>query len=249
MRRRQSVDTTMSPCSSICDAKPQSRVGLCHALIGKGKATVAAFKAFLEQHGGKPAATSSRWSATCLRPSWSTWPSARPSSRPNVTVDWFACRPSCSPRRSMRCASAEAKHNTMPKALRLGRAQGRRRQTDDQASGGGAGRTRGHRPVHRNGVADQGKACAAIRKADGVHAARWPHHQLHPPCPSMHRLDEGLLEPVRKALANLRKAPRVASFSAGRQATATPAWRASTVSSKPLGQRHADTETPPPTSP
>ncbi len=44
---------------------------------GKGKQTVAAFKAFLEQQGGN---ASSRWSATCLRPSWRL--SARPSSRP-----------------------------------------------------------------------------------------------------------------------------------------------------------------------
>ena len=148
---------------------------------GKGKATVAAFKAFLEQHGGKPGhivEVVCDMSPAFLAAIGETFEQA------NVTVDWFhvvqlftkAVDEGAQGR-------SQAQHHAQ--GATLGRAQGRRRQTDDQASGG-AGRTRGHRPVHRNGVADQGKAALDTQ---GRRRPRRPlaHHQLHPPCPSMHR--------------------------------------------------------------
>ena len=64
----------------------------------------------------------------------------------------------------------------------------------------------GHRPVHRNGVADQGKAALDTQ---GRRRPRRPlaHHQLHPPCPSMHRW-RSPLGAGQKSARNLRKAPR-----------------------------------------
>ena len=205
---------------------------------GKGKATVAAFKAFLEQHGGKPGhivEVVCDMSPAFLAAIGETFEQA------NVTVDWFHVVQLFT-KAVDEVRKAEAKHNTMPKALRwavLKAADGK--LTTKQAVA----------------LAELEATCSPQRRGGSGKAARYArptgprrplaHHQLHPPCPSMHRWRSPLGAGQKSAKPS--KSTSVASFSAGRQATATPAWRASTVSSKPLGQRHADTETPPPTSP
>ena len=81
---------------------------------GKGKATVAAFKAFLEQHGGKPGhivEVVCDMSPAFLAAIGETFEQA------NVTVDWFHVVQLFT-KAVDDVRKAEAKHNTMPKALR-----------------------------------------------------------------------------------------------------------------------------------
>jgi transposase len=81
---------------------------------GKGKATVAAFKAFLEQHGGKPGhivEVVCDMSPAFLAAIGETFEQA------NVTVDWFHVVQLFT-KAVDEVRKAEAKHNTMPKALR-----------------------------------------------------------------------------------------------------------------------------------
>ena len=89
-------------------------------------------------------------------------------------------------------------------------------QTDDQASLG-AGRTRGHRPVHRRSAWRIKEKLRWIRKAEGVHAARWRITNCHPTYPSMHRLRSPLGAGQMKR-SKPSTSTSVASFSAGRQA-------------------------------
>jgi len=81
---------------------------------GKGKATVAAFKAFLERHGGKPGhivEVVCDMSPAFLAAIGETFEQA------NVTVDWFHVVQLFT-KAVDEVRKAEAKHNTMPKALR-----------------------------------------------------------------------------------------------------------------------------------
>ena len=81
---------------------------------GKGKATVAAFKAFLKQHGGKPGhivEVVCDMSPAFLAAIGETFEQA------NVTVDWFHVVQLFT-KAVDEVRKAEAKHNTMPKALR-----------------------------------------------------------------------------------------------------------------------------------
>ena len=81
---------------------------------GKGKATVAAFKAFLKQHGGKPGhivEVVCDMSPAFLAAIGETFEQA------NVTVDWFHVVQLFT-KAVDDVRKAEAKHNTMPKALR-----------------------------------------------------------------------------------------------------------------------------------
>ena len=81
---------------------------------GKGKATVAAFKAFLKQHGGKPGhivEVVCDMSPAFLAAISETFEQA------NVTVDWFHVVQLFT-KAVDDVRKAEAKHNTMPKALR-----------------------------------------------------------------------------------------------------------------------------------
>ncbi len=81
---------------------------------GKGKETVAAFKTFLEQHGGKPgriAEVVCDMSPAFLAAIGETFKSA------TVTVDWFHVVKLFT-RAVDQVRKAEAKHTTMPKALR-----------------------------------------------------------------------------------------------------------------------------------
>ncbi len=81
---------------------------------GKGKATVAAFKAFLRQHGGKPGhivEVVCDMSPAFLAAIGETFEQA------NVTVDWFHVVQLFT-KAVDDVRKAEAKHNTMPKALR-----------------------------------------------------------------------------------------------------------------------------------
>ncbi len=81
---------------------------------GKGKATVAAFKAFLEQHGGKSGhivEVVCDMSPAFLAAIGETFEQA------NVTVDWFHVVQLFT-KAVDEVRKAEAKHNTMPKALR-----------------------------------------------------------------------------------------------------------------------------------
>ena len=93
------------------DAKQKSVV---FVTPGKGKATVAAFKAFLEQHGGKPGhivEVVCDMSPAFLAAIGETFEQA------NVTVDWFHVVQLFT-KAVDEVRKAEAKHNTMPKALR-----------------------------------------------------------------------------------------------------------------------------------
>ena len=81
---------------------------------GKGKQTVAAFKVFLDQHGGKPgriAEVVCDMSPAFLAAIGETFEQA------NVTVDWFHVVQLFT-KAVDEVRKAEAKHNTMPKALR-----------------------------------------------------------------------------------------------------------------------------------
>ena len=81
---------------------------------GKGKATVAAFKAFLKHHGGKPGhivEVVCDMSPAFLAAIGETFEQA------NVTVDWFHVVQLFT-KAVDDVRKAEAKHNTMPKALR-----------------------------------------------------------------------------------------------------------------------------------
>ena len=81
---------------------------------GKGKETVTAFKTFLEQHGGKPgriAEVVCDMSPAFLAAIGETFKSA------TVTVDWFHVVQLFT-RAVDQVRKAEAKHTTMPKALR-----------------------------------------------------------------------------------------------------------------------------------
>ena len=165
---------------------------------GKGKATVAAFKAFLEQHGGKPGhivEVVCDMSPAFLAAIGETFEQA------NVTVDWFHVVQLFT-KAVDEVRKAEAKHNTMPKALRwavLKAADGK--LTAKQAVA-----------LAELEATDLFTATAWrikeklrwIRKADGVHAARWRitnfiRHARQ--CIA----GEALLEPVRKALETFEK--------------------------------------------
>ena len=160
---------------------------------GKGKATVAAFKAFLEQHGGKPGhivEVVCDMSPAFLAAIGETFEQA------NVTVDWFHVVQLFT-KAVDEVRKAEAKHNTMPKALRwavLKAADGK--LTTRQAAA-----------LAELEATDLFTATAWrikeklrwIRNAETVQAARWRITAFirH----ARNRLaGEALLEPVRKAL-------------------------------------------------
>ena len=165
---------------------------------GKGKATVAAFKAFLEQHGGKPghiAEVVCDMSPAFLAAIGETFEQA------NVTVDWFHVVQLFT-KAVDDVRKAEAKHNTMPKALRwavLKAADGK--LTSKQAAA-----------LAELEATDLFTATAWrikeklrwIRNAETVQAARWRITAFirH----ARNRLaGEVLLEPVRKALETFER--------------------------------------------
>ena len=165
---------------------------------GKGKATVAAFKAFLEQHGGKPGhivEVVCDMSPAFLAAIGETFEQA------NVTVDWFHVVQLFT-KAVDEVRKAEAKHNTMPKALRwavLKAADGK--LTTKQAAA-----------LAELEATDLFTATAWrikeklrwIRNAETVQAARWRITAFirH----ARNRLaGEVLLEPVRKALETFEK--------------------------------------------
>ncbi len=165
---------------------------------GKGKATVAAFKAFLKQHGGKPGhivEVVCDMSPAFLAAIGETFEQA------NVTVDWFHVVQLFT-KAVDEVRKAEAKHNTMPKALRwavLKAADGK--LTTKQAAA-----------LAELEATDLFTATAWrikeklrwIRNADSVRAARWRitsfiRHARQ--CIA----GEAVLEPVRKALETFEK--------------------------------------------
>ena len=165
---------------------------------GKGKATVAAFKAFLEQHGGKPGhivEVVCDMSPAFLAAIGETFEQA------NVTVDWFHVVQLFT-KAVDEVRKAEAKHNTMPKALRwavLKAADGK--LTTKQAVA-----------LAELEATDLFTATALrikeklrwIRNAETVQAARWRITAFirH----ARNRLaGEVLLEPVRKALETFER--------------------------------------------
>ena len=165
---------------------------------GKGKATVAAFKAFLEQHGGKPGhivEVVCDMSPAFLAAIGETFEQA------NVTVDWFHVVQLFT-KAVDEVRKAEAKHNTMPKALRwavLKAADGK--LTAKQAVA-----------LAELEATDLFTATAWrikeklrwIRNAETIQAARWRITAFirH----ARNRLaGEVLLEPVRKALETFEK--------------------------------------------
>jgi len=165
---------------------------------GKGKATVAAFKAFLEQHGGKPGhivEVVCDMSPAFLAAIGETFEQA------NVTVDWFHVVQLFT-KAVDEVRKAEAKHNTMPKALRwavLKAADGK--LTTKQAVA-----------LAELEATDLFTATAWrikeklrwIRNAETIQAARWRITAFirH----ARNRLaGEVLLEPVRKALETFEK--------------------------------------------
>ena len=165
---------------------------------GKGKATVAAFKAFLKQHGGKPGhivEVVCDMSPAFLAAIGETFEQA------NVTVDWFHVVQLFT-KAVDDVRKAEAKHNTMPKALRwavLKAADGK--LTAKQAVA-----------LAELEATDLFTATAWrikeklrwIRNAETVQAARWRITAFIRHARS--RLaGEVLLEPVRKALETFEK--------------------------------------------
>jgi transposase len=165
---------------------------------GKGKATVAAFKAFLEQHGGKPGhivEVVCDMSPAFLAAIGETFEQA------NVTVDWFHVVQLFT-KAVDEVRKAETKHNTMPKALRwavLKAADGK--LTTKQAAA-----------LAELEATDLFTATAWrikeklrwIRNAETVQAARWRITAFirH----ARNRLaGEVLLEPVRKALETFER--------------------------------------------
>jgi transposase len=165
---------------------------------GKGKATVAAFKAFLKQHGGKPGhivEVVCDMSPAFLAAIGETFEQA------NVTVDWFHVVQLFT-KAVDDVRKAEAKHNTMPKALRwavLKAADGK--LTTKQAVA-----------LAELEATDLFTATAWrikeklrwIRNAETVQAARWRITAFIRHARS--RLaGEVLLEPVRKALETFEK--------------------------------------------
>jgi transposase len=160
---------------------------------GKGKQTVAAFKAFLEQHGGKPGRIVEvvcDMSPAFLAAIGETFEQAK------VTVDWFHVVQLFT-KAVDEVRKTEAKHNTMPKALRwavLKAADGK--LTSKQAAA-----------LAELEATDLFTATAWrikeklrwIRNAETVQAARWRITRF------IRHAREGiagqaLLEPVRKAL-------------------------------------------------
>ncbi len=165
---------------------------------GKGKKTVAAFKTFLEQHGGKPGRIVEvvcDMSPAFLAAIGETFEQA------NVTVDWFHVVQLFT-KAVDEVRKAEAKHNTMPKALRwavLKAADGK--LTTKQAVA-----------LAELEATDLFTATAWrikeklrwIRNAETIQAARWRITAFirH----ARNRLaGEVLLEPVRKALETFEK--------------------------------------------
>ncbi len=165
---------------------------------GKGKETVAAFKAFLEQHGGKPGRIVEvvcDMSPAFLAAIGETFAQA------NVTVDWFHVVQLFT-KAVDDVRKAEAKHNTMPKALRwavLKAADGK--LTTKQAAA-----------LAELEATDLFTATAWrikeklrwIRNAETVQAARWRITSF-----IRHAREciagQAILEPVRKALATFEK--------------------------------------------
>jgi transposase len=165
---------------------------------GKGKETLAAFKAFLEQHGGKPGRIVEvvcDMSPAFLAAIGETFESAE------VTVDWFHVVQLFT-KAVDAVRKAEAKHNAMPKALRwavLKAADGR--LTDKQAAA-----------LAELEATDLFTATAWrikeklrwIRKAETRRAARWRITAFirH----ARNRLaGQALLEPLAKALETFEK--------------------------------------------
>jgi transposase len=157
------------------------------AVPGKGKATVAAFKAFLEDHGGKAERIVELvcdMSPAFLAAVGESFPKAE------VTVDWF------------HVVQLEAKQTKLPKALRWAVLKAAdRRLTDRQAHA-----------LAELEATDLFTATAWrikeklrwIRKAESVQAARWRITAF-----IRHARDglaeEAILEPVRKALETFEK--------------------------------------------
>ena len=165
---------------------------------GKGKETVTAFKAFLEQHGGKPGRILEvvcDMSPAFLAAIGETFEQA------NVTVDWFHVVQLFT-KAVDDVRKAEAKHNTMPKALRwavLKAADGK--LTAKQAAA-----------LAELEATDLFTATAWrikeklrwIRNAETVQAARWRITSF-----IRHAREciagQAILEPLRKALATFEK--------------------------------------------
>jgi transposase len=162
---------------------------------GRGKDTVARFKAFLAEHGGSPgriAEVVCDMSGAFLAAVGATFENAA------VTVDWFHVvqmftKAVDDVRRS------EAKHSKLPKALRwaiLKRADGR--LTNAQADA----LAELQASALLTAIAWRIKEMLRwIRKAESVHAARWriTHFLRHA---SQLLADDPILDPVRKALTS-----------------------------------------------
>ena len=170
---------------------------------GRGKETVARFKAFLAEHGGRPeriAEVVCDMSAAFLAAVGETFENA------TVTVDWFHVVQMFTPELQGGAVDdvrrAEAKQTKLPKALRwaiLKRADGR--LTNAQADALAELETSGLLTAIAWRIKEN---LCWIRKADGVQAARWriTHCLRH----ATHLLaDDPILGPVRKALTSFEK--------------------------------------------
>src|SRR3954449_2339228 len=204
---------------------------------GRGKETVARFKAFLTEHGGSPgriAEVVCDMSGAFIAAIGENFETA------TVTVDWFHVVQLFT-KAVDEVRRAEVKRSKLPKALRwavLKRADGR--LTEAQVTA-----------LAELEASDLFTAVAWrikeklrwVRQAQSIQAARWriTNFLRH----ASELLDpDPILDPVRRALATVETRAR-AFCSAGRHPTATPVSKGSTVSSKRPGRVRAATATSP----